>query len=370
MKTSIRKKVLLATAAVAVMGVGAISKPAMAFDEVNWTWENNVMENITKDINVTIDSSPTGVINLEKIQFQVGDVNATSTVTNFTNNPPGDGGAAGGPAPGPVVYTLDLLANYDDNTLDNPITNVELLNGDETGLSISGPSGSVDNNLETINMTFDLTVPEDPAGGPVPIAIGERLGVDLPKVASAATAVGNNQTIESSVSMELHDAQYLVGDVSGESSESLAGLFDQTDPVSNTHTNAVSSLVAALTAGGLTPASITADSTVTGILNATVDSNATAVGNNMSVDLAAFTPDDAFVIADVAQFAYADVTATSLVDDVMIDGYSDLGAAGFGPAGGLDPDTGLAVAQIPVINSVATAVGNNFSLKVTSPAGL
>lgn len=107
---------------------------------------------------------------------------------------------------------------------------------------------------------------------------------------------------------------------------------------------------------------MSADSTVSGILNATVDSQATAVGNNMSVDLAAFTPDDAFAIADVTQVAYADVTATSLVDDVTLEGYSGMGAAGLGPVP-LDEDG----VQIPAINSVATAVGNNFSLKVSSP---
>lgn len=82
----------------------------------------------------------------------------------------------------------------------------------------------------------------------------------------------------------------------------------------------------------------------------------------MSVDLAAFTPDDAFMIGDVTQFAYADVTATSFVDDVTLEGYSDMGAAGLGP-NGLSED----MPQIPAVNSVATAVGNNFSVNVSSP---
>ena len=362
MKTTIRKKLLLAGAAVAVIGTGVASKPAMAFEEVNWTWDKIVTENVVKDVDVDIISNPSGMVEIEKIQTHVGDVTATSTVSNITNNPPTDETGEPAPAPIPTDFVLDLKAKYDDNELDNPITSVELLNDDETGLSLSNPTGHVDNNNEKIYMTFDLTVPveQQPAPGPQPIEIGERLAVDLPQVASTATAVGNNQDISSSVSVELHDAQYLFGDATGETG-SLDGLFDG-EETGNTHTNAASDLIAAIATGGIESANVTADSSVSAILNATVDSSATAVGNNMSVDLAAFTPDDAFMIADVTQFSYADVTATSMVDDVTIEGYSDMGAAGLGPVP-LDIDG----TQTPIANSVATAVGNNFSVTVNSP---
>lgn len=366
-----RKSMLLASAAVVVMGLGAMSKPAMAFDEVSWVWDATVTENVMKDVTVSIDTSPSGMVQLEKIQMQVGDVNATSTVTNFTNNPPIDlaGGGAPAPAPEPSVYTIDLQAFYDDNAMDNPVEYIDLLNSEETGIILSNDTGHVDNNDENVYLTFDLTVPStNPAAAPTPegIAIGERLAVDLPQVASAATAVGNNQDLASSVSMDLHDAQFLFGGYGGADDGSLAGLFDP-EAAGNSHTNTLSSLIGAGSQGLITPAAITADSTVTGILNATVDSSATAVGNNMSIDLAAFTPEDAFMVADVTQFSYANVTATSLVDDVTVEGYSEFGFAGMGSAGGIDPVSGDAIAQIPAINSVATAVGNNFSLKVSSP---
>lgn len=363
MKTIIRKKLLLASAAVAVIGSGIVSTPAMAFDEVNWTWDKFVTENVLMDVDFDIVTAPSGMVEIEKIQMQIGDVTATSTVSNITNNPPVDDTAEPAPAPIPTNFEIDLKAHYDDNEEDNPITSVELLNGDETGLSLSNATGHVDNNMEKIYMTYDLTVPVEQQPAPIPegIAIGERMAFDLPQVASAATAVGNNQDISSSVSVQLHDAQYLFGDATGDTSGELSGLFDS-EETGNTHTNAASSLVAAVTAGDIAPALVTADSSVTAILNATVDSSATAVGNNMSVDLAAFTPDDAFMIADVTQFSYADVTATSLVDDVTIEGYSDMGAAGLGPVP-LDIDG----TQTPIANSVATAVGNNFSVTVNSP---
>ncbi len=356
MRNTIRNRMLLATAAVAVMGVVSAPQQAMAFDDVNWAWDKTVTENVASDVAVNIDVAPSGMTELEKLQVHIGDVTASSAVSNITNTPPGEEPAEG-PAPGPTQVSLDLKALYDDNLENNPITDIDLLNGEEDGMSISNPTGHVDNDGEQIYMTFDLQLPEDPAPGPVPV--GERLGVDLPAVASAATAVGNNQSIESSVSTQLHDGQFLFGgfaeaDGEGAGLEDLASNFPDTG---NTHTDIAAALALAAGTGAIVPATVSADSSVNDILNASVNSEATAVANNMSVDLAAATADDAFMIADVTQVAYADVSATSLVDAVTIEGYSDLGAAGFG----------LGEGQTPLVNSAATAVGNNLSIKVSSP---
>lgn len=358
MRTLTRKSTLLASATVVVMGLGTMSNPAMAFDDVTWSWDKTVTENVLKDVNVLIDTSPSGMVELEKIQMQIGDVTASSTVSNITNNPPGDD-ANPAPAPGPSTITIDLAAHYDSNLANNPVTGMTL-NG-PAGYSAANAMGNNDENGEVLNLTFDLT-DENPAPAPAPIAIGERLGIDLPQVASAATAVGNNQDLSSSVSMELHDSQFLFGGFAQGQEGAVDDIIANFPDSGNTHTDIAGALALAAASGLIEPATISADSTVTGILNATVDSSATAVGNNMSIDLAAFTPDDAMVIADVHQIAYADVMATSLVDDVTWEGYTDLGAAGLGPVP-LDPDG----VQIPAVNSVATAVGNNFSLKVSSP---
>ena len=71
--TLTHKKLLLASAAVVVMGLGLAPKPALAFDELNWTWDKTVTEDVVKTVNVNIDSSPTGMLELEKIQMQIGD---------------------------------------------------------------------------------------------------------------------------------------------------------------------------------------------------------------------------------------------------------------------------------------------------------
>lgn len=350
------KRMLLATAAVAVMGVGAMPKQAMAFDEVNWTWDNTVATDLTSTVAVNIDVAPSGLTELEKMQLHMGDVTASSTVSNITNNPPGEGGEEPSEGPAPSV-TIDLKALYDDNQPNNPVTNVSLLNGEETGIDLSNASGHVDNNEEELYLTFDLTMPEDPAPGPVPV--GERLGADLPAIESAATAVANNQSIESSSAIQLHDGQFVFGgfaEGAGEGGiDAIAANFPDTG---NTHTDIAAAMALAAGSGVILPATVSADSSVTEILNASVNSEATAVANNMSVDLAAATAGDAFMLADVTQVAFADVTATSLVDGVTIEGYSELGDAGFG----------LGEDQTPMINSVATAVGNNLSIKVNAPS--
>ena len=102
--------------------------------------------------------------------------------------------------------------------------------------------------------------------------------------------------------------------------------------------------------GVISPANIQATSNVYDILNASVDSAATAVANNANVELDAATPDDALMIADYTQAAFANVTATSNVSDVSLNNYTNLGALGK-----------------PIVSSVATAVGNNLNIKVTSP---
>lgn len=178
-------------------------------------------------------------------------------------------------------------------------------------------------------------------------------------MASSATAVGNNQSIDSAVSVDLHDGQFLFGgfadNANGGNAGTLEDVLAATPGSGNTHTDVAAGLTLAGALGLITPAQVSANSNVTDILNASVDSTATAVGNNMSVNVATATPADMLVMADITQFGYADVAASSNVSNVSVNDYVNFGAAGMGALG--DP-------QMPLVNSAATAVGNNLSIKV------
>jgi hypothetical protein len=350
MKTNY-KRLLLATATIAAMGMA--SEKAMAFDTVNWEWNLLLTENINKDVNVAIDVAPTGLLNLEKTQIHVGDLSATSTVTNIENNPPEE--VAGGPIQ--IEDFFHIETTTDDSTDPNTIAPAPGVFGSDLELQAELLGGTLDEGTDVLNMDFRVF------GEFTPEQLATELdAADLPQINSVATAVGNNQNIESTVAIELHDGQYQFGDFVADEDPEVAAtdldtLLSSIPDLGNSHDTAAVYLTLAGALGMIDPSTIDATSTVNNITNASINSEATAVGNNMSVDLAAFTPDDAFMVADVTQFSYSNITANSLVDEISVNNYSGFGDVGMGP--GED--------QIPLINSVATAIGNNMSVKISSP---
>jgi hypothetical protein len=323
----IKKMGLMLGVSTLALGMFAAA-PATAFDDVDWTWTATVTETVIKDVNIDIDIAPTGLVMLEDLQVQIGDVTATSTVNGIDNNQPaGEDGGAGGST---VVDlgNLSFTGNY------NPDTGA--VSGTATAPNLPGEAfltGTVNpDDPFGITMNFDLG---DLEVDQVPGEGGAALDAltELPEVISTATAVGNNTTIETDAAVELHEAQVLVGSIEyptdGEDS------LDQGIDVLGL---------------GVTPATVSATSTVYDILNASVDSSATAVGNNLAVAIEAEGP-DRLLMADVTQISVANVTATSTVYDVSLNNYINLGA--------LDR---------PIVSSVATAVGNNKSISVNAPS--
>jgi len=352
------KNGLLGSAAAIAMVAGSVGT-AFAFDEVNWTWDKEVIEDV--DINVTIDTDvdTTGITEIEKLQIQIGDVNAVSSVSGVQNNQPV--GAGGGV--GTFNETFTFNTNLDEsagvmgvNPIDpaGPIT--------QNGVTATFDGGAVDQAsgmaaLDPTELTFSVegTVMVDPTD-----SFDAR--TELPTVDSAATAVGNNQAITSDVATYLHDAQFLFDQ--GPAGDDDFGLEDVVGGIAalglgaqfsgNTHTAlAVGASVLGIT-GTIAKADISATSEVEHILNARVDSSATAVGNNLSVDV---NPDgapqgvntsDSVLIADLTQFALADISASSTVTGVSVNSYTNLGDASVSP----------------LVGSVATAVGNNVTVNV------
>ncbi|ENE8728054.1 hypothetical protein ABN728_004108 [Vibrio alginolyticus] len=126
-------------------------------------------------------------------------------------------------------------------------------------------------------------------------------------VESTATAVGNNASISSDVQMDIDSSQSFAGD------------------------------------DLLLIGNISATSSVLGTINASVDSAATAVANNMSMDLTTTSDQDAFMLANNVQSSSANINSLSTVDVALTTDYS-----------GTDP----------FVSSSATSVGNNLDVKV------
>lgn len=314
------RKLLMASVASA-----AFASNAFAFDNLDWDWYSDIDTDITHVVTATTVSTPSGLVQVDSYQLQVGDVIANSTVSNISNTTPIEGG------PAEFTETITLEATFDDNQPNNPITGVTFSN---PNLTASNGSGGIDNNTETVTLTFDVE------GEVEVLASGEQDAVDLPIVTSDATAVGNNYSIDSTVALALDAKQVLEGAAEPEVQPLFAYTGEQ--------------------------AEVSATSTVSEILNAAVASAATAVGNNMDVNVEPSTPSDAFILAEIDQKSYADITATSSVTDVELVNYTGFGAAGLSAVGcELCVEDSIVT---PIVSSAATAVGNNLAITVGAAA--
>jgi len=267
------KSARILAASLGVLAFGALAaSPAMAFDKVDWSWKKVVEEKVYIDAKIHLDVLTTGMVEVEKLQIYLGDVEAKSEVKNID-----------------VDHWCDFS--------------------------------------------------------------------DLAEVISAATAIANLQVITSDVPVYLHDAQFLA-DVEEDRCDIWCNEVDGTNYGSgNLHTDIALLFSYLAINGNLEKADVKAYSEVEYIDNATVDSSATAIGNLISVDLqsdldggcdsgCAGKLSNHIVIADITQFAYADIKATSYVGDVKIDdGYTGSFAT-------------------PLVNSVATAIGNAVIINV------
>lgn len=309
--------------------------PAHAFDSVNWSWDAEVLETVTKTVNVTIDMTPTGMVMVEDLQVNIGDVTATSEVSGIQNNQASQGGTAD-------LGTLDIQFQYG---LGSSIEGEGVVVLDNDFKSEEVVSGSVDEGDESPNINGTVLATIDL--GEVEVAPDQEFDAltELASIESAATAVANNSSITSDTSLELHEGQFAFN-TNGEGSSGLGSDVD----AENTNLAAALVLTNDALSGNIESADISATSTVSDILNASVDSTATAVVNNLSVSLDTTASTDSLVIADITQFAFADVTAESTVTDITLNNFTGLG--------GLDG---------PVVNSVATAVGNNKTISVMAP---
>lgn len=354
-----RASLLLGASALAI-AVAAAPSPSMAFNTMEWDWELKVEELVDKFVRIRIDLRPTGMALVQNIQVQAGDVTATSTVTNVKNNQPAPDGVNGQQQVTFNLGEMTLNSNYDGD--DHLAQATFEFDESQTGfVSLSGnnpatESYATDNpnwtngggtiNLGTVTFLVDVTAP--PTGS-------FDAQTELPEVVSAAVAIANNSSLESNVAVQMHEGQFAFGGFcadcpTDESSFVDAGLVGVPESGNRFH-DVLVALAYNASLGNISQGTVSADSTVRRILNATVDSSATAVVNNKSITIDARTNPDALLMADITQFSYMNASANSDVSKVRINNYHSLG-----------------LIDGPIVSSVATAVGNNLNIKVSGPA--
>ena len=303
-------------------GVALAASPAMAFDKVDWNWKVDKYQREYVDVDVDIDIDATGLVQIEKLQIFLGDSKAYANVYGVINEPDR--------AYVKIPYTVEVCGYvYGYKKC-----------WEETKYK-----------YEPLALTVD----------------------QLPEVKNAASAFGNLQVIESDVPIFLHDGQF-VANTKGYGSvydpeTALFGLGLALAGVGrNTHTDLAKVFTWGAVTGVLSPAEIKAEANVGYIVNATVDNSAFAAANLIQATLESphnggnttcsysnysktctTPPSNHLLQADITQFAYADVTAKANVAGVYVSGY-DL--------------TGL---DRPLVNNVATAIGNAVIIKVGLP---
>jgi hypothetical protein len=288
-----------------------MATPAMAFDNVDWTWNKKIEQREHINVWIDLDVDTTGLVEVEKLQIFLGNLSAQSTVSHVYNNQDDDG--------------------Y----------------------------------FEYIRYCYCyIPVWRDPS---------EYAPTELPIVRSIATAVGNNQSITSDVPVYLHDGQFVANTRYNNDSYDIGNPPNGYHESGNLHTDLALLFTLGAAAGLLKAADIHAYSNVYDIWNASVESSATAVANNISVDLESDVDGDCnstcaygstrlsnhIVIADITQFAYANVSAVSNVSGVTVNNYTNLREITSPDGNPATPDP-----VVPLVSSIATAVGNNVSIQV------
>ncbi|NOT40172.1 MAG: hypothetical protein HOP13_06745 [Alphaproteobacteria bacterium] len=310
------KSARILAASLGVLAVGAMATPAMAFDNVDWTWNKKITQNEYINVYIDLDVDTTGLVEVEKLQIFLGNVDAQSTVSNIYNTQDQDGW------------------------------------------------------YEYIRYCYCYV--------PVWVDPSEYAPTELPIVRSIATAVGNNQSITSDVPVYLHDGQFVANTWFNYDYDALRTAVDSRmgggnggphHENGNFHTDLAVYFTLGAAFGLLQAADIHAYSNVYDILNASVESSATAVANNLSVNLESdvdgsctsgcYGKSNHIVIADITQFAYANVSAVSNVNWVVADNYTGLRTITSPDGVAATPDP-----VVPLVSSIATAVGNNVSINV------
>lgn len=377
--TSFRK--LMLYGGVSMLALTATAGTASAFDRVDWSWDAEVVDRINKRITIDVAFDPSGMVHVEIPQIHIGDSTATA-ITHDVWNKPGasyeertfDFTATGQTDP---EDSLDVSGTAEgfvdiDNTPNSNLPGQQSING---LIGIAGTPGGSSQSDGGVGLV-DGSLGDEPAGLTVDGETSGSLGVtvsgsitvpvvvpldavdELPKLENIATALANNLSIESDRMVEAHAGQFAFGDGGlggflglpggpGVESASLGG----GGLGGNTHLALAELLTLGAVLGLIEPAEVNAYAETHHVRNVQVENAATAIANNMSIDLEAATAGDGVLIGDLTQFAYADVSAEAYLGNAKVRNYSNLGNI-----------------SGPLFANTATSIGNNMSIKVKSPS--
>jgi len=367
------KSARIVAASLGVLAFGALAaSPAMAFDNLEWNWQKDVKEKVDIDVYIDVDVESTGLVEVEKLQIFLGDVEAYNYVAHIYNNPFYEGAGH-----------YDDYYSYDPKKKDPRPVYTAGFKTPEICIfrGKNGCGGGYDDHDK--NSDWDK-LPVKPLDA----------RYELPIVLASAQAIGNNQSITSDVPVFLHDGQFLADTKNfyrdgGWDVESLAAAMPASTeyksrcwkdcgPDGNLHTDLAVLFTLAAGFGLLKHSDIYAQSTVYDLKNVSVDNSSTAVGNNISVDLASDVDggtncntgckdrlSNHVVIADITQFALANVTANTSTTYVSATGYDHMRQLETKTLSTKEGDPGFTISvPTPWVSSTATAVGNNVSINV------
>src|SRR3546814_249942 len=306
----LNKTALLGGAAlVAVMA----ASPASAFNKVEWQWDLDFYENIYKTITIDVEFDPTGVALLQFGQIQIGDVHAVAIMYDVHNNQPTiyEVQEYDFTATGTAEGFVDIdFGHYTDNCgVDGDL--VCTGEGNEDGrVGLIGIAGNPAGESLTENGVPGTVGSEDPlhveVSGTIEIPVVQALdAVDLPKIENIATAVGNNASLTSTRMVEFHGGQFLFDVEDRENGSypvplgvqtSLSNSGHGTDP--NPYGDAALALTLGTILGVVDKADVHAFAKMANVTNGQMETAATAVGNNFSVEVNADTDGDAVIMGD------------------------------------------------------------------------
>jgi hypothetical protein len=341
---------------VSAIALVLVATPAFAFNEVDWSWDNEIDQKI--HINIGIDASnsfyPTGLTQLEQLQVSAGNISAYSNQNDTAFNVNRDS------AGGPVTVDLGSITvkgtfeeggdNHPDkksSTLDKSGVNKAITGLTETGFSAEKNKNEIDMEHKIKLGSITVNVP----GGSGNL----DARYDLGRLEGNATAAANLASINSDVMTTFHDGQIAFGSFGRADTPEVSLAPTSTSlSLSGSENRNFDALVGATLAGlfgVIQPGTVSAYATATDVTDAQIALNATAAGNLHTVtngpaypataltlasgdetvkkpERHSYAPailSDSIVIGDLNQFSLMNVSATADGSGLTVTGYNNLG---------------------------------------------